>query len=120
MTVRELLEEVILHKTWDCSVDELNLYFARKNDQRLGQSEPETFEGKQSDGLREIMSEANRIDPDTRMGTVVDTCETFFLLEAPPRIRRKYRRSVTATRRYFIKAGRLAEEDADLESLDEL
>ncbi|KAL3668473.1 hypothetical protein V7S43_006557 [Phytophthora oleae] len=118
MTVREVLDKGIMHKKWGCFADELNLYFARKNGQRsLGKSEPECFDlyqGKLSDGLRDIMSEANKIDPDTRIETLFSTYGTYFLLEAPPRIRRKYRRSVAATRRYFIKSGQLAVEDASM------
>ncbi|KAK1931431.1 hypothetical protein P3T76_013187 [Phytophthora citrophthora] len=106
-TVRELLGKVIKREKWDCSVDELNLYFPRKNGQRLQVNDPEYFDleqGELSDGLREIMSDANRIDLDTRIRSFSATCEYDFLLEAPPRIRRKYRRSVAEIRRYFIGA----------------
>ncbi|KAL3670713.1 hypothetical protein V7S43_003901 [Phytophthora oleae] len=124
-TVRDLLGKVIVHKDWDCSVDELNLYFARKNGQPLLESEPECFDlsqGKLSDGLRKIMSEANRIDPDTLVQTLITTCDTYLLLKAPPRILRKhkYRKSVAATRRSLIESGHLAAENADLESFDEV
>ncbi|KAL3670705.1 hypothetical protein V7S43_003893 [Phytophthora oleae] len=120
-TVHELLEKVIVNEKWDCSVDKLSLYFARKNDKRLSESEPEMldlFQGKLSDGLKKIISDTNRIDPDTLVRTFNHTCGTYTLLEAPPRIRRRYRKSVVETRRRLI--GHLAAKNADLDSFDEL
>ncbi|KAG1704878.1 hypothetical protein DVH05_004907 [Phytophthora capsici] len=123
MTVRQLFEKMIVNKKWDCSVDELNLYFARKNGRRLDEYEPEGLDlcqGKLSDRLRKIMSDENKIDPDTKIQTFYNTCDTYLLLEAPPRIRRKYRDRVAETRRQFIKLGLITAEDADLEFLEEL
>ncbi|KAK1941774.1 hypothetical protein P3T76_006838 [Phytophthora citrophthora] len=96
MTERELLEKIIKHKKWDCSADELNIYFARKNGQFLRENHgPECFAlylGKLLDGLREIMNKDNKIHPDTQIEAFVIP-DIFFLLEAPQQAATQGRRT---------------------------